>query len=139
MSLVTINRQPNRKELRNFGLAAVVMLTIIALLLHRLKGLGTSWTLGICGAGLLIFIISRINVRLIKPVYVTLTLLTAPIGWVVSFIIMAVFYYLVIMPTGLFFRLMGRDALHLKFDRSISTYWVVHRKADSVRRYFNQF
>jgi len=139
MSLVTINWKPNRKELRDFGLAAVVMLTIIALLLHWIKGLGTSWTLGICGAGLLIFIISRIDVRPIKPVYVTLMLLTAPIGWVVSFIIMAVFYYLVITPTGLFFRLIGRDSLHRKFDRTASTYWVSHRKTDSVKRYFNQF
>ncbi len=139
MSLVMINFQPSRKELRDFGLASVVMLTIIALLLHHFKGLGTSWTLGICAAGLLIFIISRINVRLIKPVYVTLTLLTVPIGWVVSFIIMAVFYYLVITPTGLFFRFIGRDSLRRKFDRSASTYWVSHRKPDSVKRYFNQF
>jgi hypothetical protein len=139
MSLVTINFQPSRKELRDFGLAAVVMLTIIALLLHWFKGLGTSWTLGVCATGILIFIISRISVRLIKPVYITLTLLTVPIGWVVSFIIMAVFYYLVITPTGLFFRIIGRDSLHRKFDRNASTYWVCHRKPDSVKRYFNQF
>jgi len=139
MSLVTINRQPNRKELRDFGLASAVMLTIIALLLHQFKGVGTSWTAGICAGGTLIFIISRTNVRLVRPVYITLMLLTSPIGWVVSFIIMAVFYYLVITPTGLFFRVTGRDTLHRKFDRSASTYWVGHRQPDSVKRYFNQF
>jgi len=139
MSLVTINRHPSRKELRDFGVAAVIMLTIIAVLLNRFKGLGTSWMLGICAAGSLIFIISRINERLVKPVYITLTLATAPIGWVVSFIIMAAFYYLVITPTGLLFRLSGRDSLHRKFDRSVSSYWVRHRRPDSVKQYFNQF
>jgi len=41
------------------------------------------------------------------PVYVVLTAVSLPIGFVFSYFIMGIFYYLLITPIGLVFRLMG--------------------------------
>jgi hypothetical protein len=66
-------------------------------------------------------------------------MLTLPIGFVVSFILLAVFYYLVITPIGLVFRLMGRDPLCRKFDNTTDSYWLPHKPVETVDRYFRQF
>ena len=58
---------------------------------------------------------------------------------VVSFVLLAVFYYLLITPVGLFFRLTGRDILQRKFDASAESYWHPRRPAGNIKRYFNQF
>lgn len=137
--LATINRHPTQKDLRSFGWITLVMLTIIALLLHWLKGLIWQWVLLISAAGLLVFILSLISTKLVKPIYVSLQLITFPIGLVISFVIMAAFYYLILTPVGLFFKLIGRDLLNRKFDRQTKTYWVRYNPPDSVRRYFKQF
>ncbi len=137
--LVTINWNPTQKKLRSFGKVSLVMLAVIAGLFWKLKGLPPPYALCICAAGALIFLLSLISAKLVKPVYITLQVATYPIGLVVSFFIMAVFYYLILTPVGLFFRLIGRDLLNRKFDRRASTYWIRHNPPDSVRRYFNQF
>ena len=139
MSLVTINIKPTEKQLNDFGTASAIMLAVIAVLLHWLKGLSGNWALFICALGLLIYLLSRINTHLVRPVYLGLILITFPIGWIISFIVMAVFYFLILTPVGILFKLIKRDPLHRTFDRTADSYWVPHRTADSVKRYFNQF
>ena len=41
-----------------------------------------------------------------------------PIGWVVSHLLLAIVYYLVLTPIGLVMRLFGGDPMHRGFDRS---------------------
>jgi hypothetical protein len=64
---------------------------------------------------------------------------TLPIGLVVSFVMLGLFYFLLITPLGLVFRLLGRDPLHRRFDPKAETYWVEHQPADRPERYFQQF
>ena len=42
---------------------------------------------------------------------------------VMTFLIMAALFYLVITPTGLLLRLMGKDLLGRKIQRDIPSYW----------------
>jgi len=139
MSLVTINFKPDKKDLRTFAIASLIMLPLIALLLHWLKGLAVNWMLCICAVALLIYFLSLIWQQPVRLIYIALQVLTFPIGWAVSLVVMATFYYFVLTPIGLFFRLTGRDPLHRKFDRNAASYWLPHRPPDSVKRYFNQF
>jgi hypothetical protein len=37
------------------------------------------------------------------------------------------------------FKIIGRDAMHRKFDPSAETYWIKRRPPESVKRYFRQF
>jgi hypothetical protein len=139
MSLVTINWRPDKNELRKFGTGALFMLPLIAALLAWLRHLPLTWVLCICAAGAIIFVLSRINSLLVKPVYLGLMLVSAPIGFAVSFVVLAIFYYLMLTPVGLIFKLMGRDVLANKFDKQTKTYWVTCQGPESVKRYFNQF
>jgi hypothetical protein len=139
MALVEFKRNPTVKELRNFGTAALVMLTLLAAAWHWAGSLPGRWTAALGAAGLVIFVVSRISVRRVKPVYLALMGITWPIGWTVSFVITAVFYYGVLTPIGLVMRLFGRDPLRQDMDRGRKSYWVEHRPAESASRYFRQF
>ena len=139
MSLIEINWQPERKELRNFGIIALIASTMLSLLLYMLKGIGIPWILIILSIGFAIFLSSIISAKATRIIYLGLILVTLPIGLVASFLLLAIFYFLILTPLGLFFRLVGRDPLCRKLDSNTSSYWVSHRQPDSLDSYFHQF
>ena len=139
MSLIEIDWNPKSKQLQNFGKIALAMSVIISLLLYLLKGVAIQWVLIIFAFGFIVFIISMISLKLTKMIYLGMILLTMPIGWVVSFILMAAFYFLLLAPLGLIFRLIGRDPLCRKFDPTAKSYWLSRQPPRGLEQYFHQF
>jgi len=139
MSLVEINWRPKRKQLQNFGKIALIATAVISLLLYVLKGVAIQWALIIFAVGLIIFLSSIISLRLTRAIYVVLTAVTFPIGLVVSFMLMAAFYFLLLAPLGILFRLTGRDVLGRKFDSTAESYWQQRNPPESAERYYHQF
>jgi len=139
MSLVEIDWNPKSKQLRSFGKIALVATAIISLLLYLLKGVAIQWLSIIFALGIIIFIISLISVKLTKMIYLGMILVTLPIGFVVSFILLAAFYFLLLAPLGLIFRLIGRDPLCRKFDLSSKSYWLRRQPPKGLEQYFHQF
>ena len=139
MSLVEIKWNPNLKELRYFGTIALIATAILGLLLYVFKGIAIEWSLAVWALGIIIFLTSLISIKLTRLIYLGLILITFPIGLVVSFILMVLFYFLLITPLGLVFRLMGRDLLNQKFDREAKSYWVEREPPENLSRYFHQF
>ena len=139
MALIEANLQPTTKDLRSFGTIGLVATCIIALLLYLIKGLALKWCAAIIIVGVLIFIASRISLKLTKGIYLTFTLLTLPIGIAVSYLLLGAFYYLVLTPIGLFFHLIGRDILNRKFKTHSDTYWIKRNRKENLKHYFRQF
>ena len=137
--MIEINWNPTRKDLRIFGIAALIASVVISLLLNILKDIGVQWISILVAVGFTIFLCSLISAKATRIVYLGLSLVTLPIGWVLSFILIATFYYLIITPIGLIFRLAGRDPLHRKFDSTAKSYWLNRKSPDTLDRYFNQF
>lgn len=90
------------------------------------------WTLGVT-----LGLIGLARPRVIRPVYVGLTRVTFPIGWVVSHVLLLVMYYGIITPVGLLVRAF-RDPLEREIDPGAPTYWVPREQAQPDR-YFRQF
>jgi hypothetical protein len=142
-----INLRPARRDLRWFGLITLVVSGLLGALLYVKKGLygyslGASADVvayGLWGVGLLSALFSLVWPAANRPLYVLLTLLTYPVGYVVSHLLMALFFYGVLTPLGLVFRLIGRDPLRRKFEPQATTYWEPHDKPASIKRYFQQF
>jgi hypothetical protein len=139
MSLIEINRYPKRNELRNFAMIALIASVIVASLLYLLKGVRIQWAVIIFAAGFGIFLSSLVSLKLTRIIYLGLILVTFPIGWVVSLILLAAFYFLLLTPLGLLFRLLGRDPLGRRFDPAAKSYWLARRQPDSLDRYFHQY
>lgn len=60
-------------------------------------------------------------------------------GIVMSNLLIAIFYYLVITPIGLVMRVSGRDPLQKRPNRSGASYWRDAEKSVDSERYFRQF
>lgn len=137
--MVQLDMNPSEGKLRQFGHIAPVMLLLIACMLRWRFDLSMTGLAILCSVGILIFILSKLSPKLVKPIYLALILVGFPIGWVISHLIMFLFYFGIITPLALFFRLLGRDALHRRWDPKCDSYWVEHPRNDSVERYFKQF
>ena len=92
------------------------------------------WTVGIVSA-LLSLVFPAGN----RFLFVALTVISYPIGYVVSFVLMAIFFYVVVTFVALVFRLIGRDVMKRKFEPDATTYWAPHTSPTSIKRYFQQF
>lgn len=139
MSLIEINWNPKKKELRNFALIALIASILLAILLYILKGVRIQWPGVIAAVGFVIFLSSFISLKLTRIIYLGLILVTFPIGWAISMILLTAFYFLLLTPLGFFFRLLGRDPLCRKFDSDVKSYWLDHRQTDNLDRYFHQY
>jgi hypothetical protein len=137
--MIQLDLRPASKTLRQFGLICLIMLTGIGLLLKWRFALSTAAVIGLSAAGLVLFVLGLISPKLIWPFYAGLILAGFPIGWAVSHLVMILFFFGVITPVALVFRLLGRDALHRQWDRQARSYWVPCSRPDSVKRYFRQF
>ena len=134
MKLIEVNRTPSRRQLRQFGLACLLALPLIA----WLGGSGNTtlgWTATI---GLLIAITGLARPEALKPIFVVLSYVVAPIGMLVGEILMVLVYFLVFLPIGLLFRLFRVDPLERRIDRSAKTYWQRWRGSEDVTSYFRQ-
>ena len=145
--LIPVNLKPETRHLRQFGIGGlVVFLALAGLALWRgnLFGLdlgehAAMWAGSLAGLGALLGILGAVAPRFNLPFYVALTVITLPIGVVLSFVILAVIFYLVITPMALLFRVLGRDALCETLEADRDSYWQPIAGEAPVERYFRQF
>jgi hypothetical protein len=148
MAMLAVNWKPDRSHLRGFGTVCVIMLAAIGAWIYWQQKLfwfamssetARQTALWLWGAAFVCLVLRFAAPGALKPLYFALTAVTLPIGFVLSHVIMAVIFYGVLTPFGLFFRLIGRDPLHRRFDPSAATYWVKREPVRDVKRYFRQF
>ena len=65
-------------------------------------------------------------------------ILTYPIGWLVTRILLVLLFHGMFTPLALLFRLIGRDALTRRRRPDRPSYWIPKPGATDVRRYFRQ-
>jgi len=125
------------RELRNFGLLVGGVFAALGLLaLVRGKGV-YPWLLT---PGLVLVILGAIAPRVLKYIYLAWMGLALALGFVVSHVILTVFFFLVITPIGLIARLAGKDFLRLKLDRQAKSYWIPReRRKKGAEDYERQF
>ena len=59
------------------------------------------------------------------------------LGAIVSPVIMGLIFFLTVTPTGMIMRLLGKDILNQKINKSVKSYWI--KKAKTVSSMKNQF
>ena len=125
------------RELRNFGLlvgGVFAALGLILLLRHRPAA---PYCLGI-GGFLMAF--GLLAPRVLKYIYIAWMALAFVLGFIVSGILLTLFFFLVITPIGWVARCFGNDFLSLKLDRRTPSYWLPReRKTKKPSDYERQF
>ena len=70
--------------------------------------------------------------------YIGLTLLSYPIGFVLSYLIMGTLFFGMIAPVAIFFRAIGRDSMRRRYEPEAESFWSDARPARSKESYFRQ-
>ena len=137
-----INWKPAARELRAFGKVIAIGFPIVALLLGTSARLRShawpSWTLWLGGIGLLVGLACVLLPRAARPLYLVWMAVGCCIGLVVSNVVLAAIYFLVVTPIGLALRIAGRDPLRRAIERERASYWDDAEKSGDMARYFRQ-
>lgn len=145
--LVEINFNPDTKTLRQFGVIAFVGFGILAALAYYEKlvfsfGLGEARMTVVtifAALGSIALLFSLVAPKANRILYVGLTLLAFPIGFVLSYVIMGTLYFLIIGPIAVFFRLFGRDPMRRDYSPTAPTYWQAAEPPRDKESYFHQY
>jgi len=126
------------RELRNFGLLVGAVLVALSLLFLLRGKARYPYFLA---PGVLLLVLGVVFPTALKYIYVAWMSLAIVLGFIVSTVILTLFFILVITPIGLAARLLGKDFLRLKLDRRGSTYWISRksRPPRSPAEYGQQF
>jgi hypothetical protein len=136
MSLVRIERNPSGRQLLVFGTAWLAFLGAAGLLAwHRGHHAPAEVLLALAAIVPLAGAFGRAVPRL---AYVGLSYATYPVGFVASYLVLAVVYFLVVTPIGLLMRLLGKDPLSRTFDPGRQSYWIARDEKRTVESYFKQ-
>lgn len=124
------------RELRNFGLLVGAVFAAIGLFLW-IKGKPVfPWLLT---PGVLLIAFGLVLPGSLKFVYIAWMSLAMVLGFIVSHVILTLFFYLVITPIGLAARVAGKDFLRLKLEPNAQTYWIPReRKAARTQAEYEQ-
>ena len=141
--MIKLDLNPGRQALRQFAWVALVGVPLLAFVGLRIAG-AFAWDhpvlLAAAGLGALqLALILTVTDLLTRVVYVVLTAVAIPVGFVVSHVLMAIIYYLIVVPIALVFRAMGRDVLGRRLDPAARSYWHVRAGDRAPSSYFKLY
>lgn len=106
---------------RSFGLVISAVLALIGVVPWLFGGRLHYWAVAASLAFLLAGLVAPATLGSLNRVWTRFGLL---LHRIVSPVVLGVMFFLVVAPTGLLMRALGKDPLRLKFDRSAQTYWI---------------
>ncbi len=134
-----LNLHPSRLQLRQFGaLATVLLLAWCGWSVWAGAPAAKPVALGLAAAGTAL--LAAFRPGWLRGVFVGLLIVTFPIGWVVSQVILLIIFYLLITPLAVYYRWRGRDVLCLRPpSKEAATFWESKRTNPDPKSYFRQF
>ena len=135
--MIEINKNPKAKELSQFGIIwlPALLLLLVWMITSRLET--RLWTILLSVLAGLSMGLGVLQPMILKPIFVGLQYLTWPIGMVVSYVLLAIVFYLLITPVGMLLRLFGYDPVDKRMR--IGSMWHVREPVIEQASYFRQF
>jgi hypothetical protein len=137
------NWNPDIAVRRSFAKSLMIGFPAVAVVFSLIgwlsKGAMPSWTPWLAGSGAGLGVVLWLVPQIAKPFYLVWYFVACCMGIVISNLLLAVFYYLVITPIGLIMRALGRDPMKRRWEPEATTYWQDAEKDIAPERYFRQF
>ncbi len=130
------------RDLRKFsltvGIAFVVLWAVFAFVLPMVfdkgKDLPILWQIGVALA-----LVGTLAPAVVKPLFYAWMTMALALGFVMTRVLLTVFFFLVLTPVALVFRLIGKDPLHRRLDREAESYWIEKQYLIEDRSRFEKF
>ena len=118
---------------RSFGILFSILFAIIAFWPIINGNPLRLWPIPI---SVIFLILGLLNSKLLNPLNVVWVKFGELLGRIIAPIVMALIYFIIITPIGLFMRLIGKDLLNIKFSQA-NTYWIKReKKISSMKKQF---
>ena len=109
---------------KSFGILFCVVFAIVALWPIMKGGSLRIWPIPI---SLIFLTLGLLNSKLLNPLNLAWIKFGELLGKIIAPIIMAIIYFIIVTPIGLFMRLIGKDLLNIKFTKD-NSYWIKEKK-----------
>jgi hypothetical protein len=121
MGTTTVNTNPDKQELRKFGLVfATAMVLIFGLFFPwLLERPWPTWPWIVAAA---FAVPALLFPQVLKHVFLLWMKIGHALGWINSRIILGILFFLMFAPVALVLRLLGKDMLKQRLDASATTY-----------------
>ena len=129
---------PSTRQLREFAFVGAFVFAVVAAWQEMARG-SVALVVANVAAAAVAMSIGLVKPRWLAPIFTTWMILAFPLAWIVSTLLLAIIFYGLIAPLGLWFRLIGRDPLDRRFRSEQDSYWQEKPAAANSRRYFQQF
>jgi len=123
-----------KNELRNFALIWSGIFIVIALAPLLRSASPKGWAIAI---SILFLLAGIVKPLVLNGFYQYWLKIGEFIGGIVSKVMLSILFYLVFTPVAALLRLMGKDMLNKKIDRSASSYWIERKEQpESMKHQF---
>ncbi len=130
------------RDLRKFsvtvGSAFVVLWAVFAFVIPYLFGKGGDYPL-LWQIGVALAVVGVLVPPVVRPLYYAWMTMALALGYVMTRVVLTLFFFLILTPVAVIFRLIGRDALHRKLDRDAQSYWIPKQYLIADRSRFEKF
>jgi hypothetical protein len=138
-AMIQIHNNPTRGQLRLFAALWFPLFLLVAGTVARNAGAPREVVWGVWIAGGTVSVLGVLVPRTIWFVFVGLSYAVLPVGLVVSTVVLAGVYYLVVTPIALLRRGQGHDAMQRRLDREAKSYWQNLPEPGDPSSYFQQW
>lgn len=134
--MIEINWQPERGELRRYAwLWCPLFCALAGALLFRRFDCPTS-AFAVWGAGAAVAALGLLWLPGVRLLYIGHRLLVWPVAQLVSWVLLAALYFLLVTPLGLAMRLCGYDPLAKRLEPERASYWIERPAPPPAKEYF---
>ena len=118
---------------RSFGIVFFIVFLLIGIYPLFKNGEFRSWSIII---SLIFLVLGIIDSKLLSPLNKLWFKFGLMLGKIISPLIMGIIFFIVVTPTAIIMRILGKDLLNLKYNKK-DTYWI--EKSDVKSKMKNQF
>tara|TARA_B100001765_G_C19298448_1_gene247613 strand:- start:89 stop:484 length:396 start_codon:yes stop_codon:yes gene_type:complete len=116
---------------RNFGLVFFAVFLIVSIWPLMDENSIRIWSIII---SIIFLILGLLNSKILSPLNRLWFKFGMFLGSIIAPIVMAVVFFIVVTPIGLFMKIMNKDLLNKKYDKKKISYWIKYNKPNSTMK-----
>lgn len=134
---IRVDTAPDLRTLNRFGFVWLGFLTLFGALAWWKAD--SNMAVGLWVAAIVVPLLGWAFPSFMRLVFVGLSYVAWPMGWVVSHVVLAAVFFLIVTPIGVILRVLSRPPLDRSLEAEAPTYWTIRQGETPASRYFRQF